>query len=158
MRNSKFIASLMCFNIMVSCVIDAFVIISPRSTITCAATGRRVDIIQLQGMINNNKENDGDVGEGGKEDKIDRIMNLETEKNDNLVTYEELSRDPELLQMEGQSSKKNFNKLFLLDRVGRAFNAFFLSLCICWIYLKSKWIWIYANFRWMDYYNYVTKS
>lgn len=77
---------------------------------------------------NNNTNNKNDKND---HDEVD------DDEGDNLVSYEDLMRDPDLYQMENNASKKRKNNLFLFDSIGKAFNAVLWTFVISSLVLQN---------------------
>lgn len=83
--------------------------------------------------ISNNNKN---INQESTTNSIENINKQETKQND-LISYEELIRDPTLSQKEYSKSRQRKNNLFLLDDIGKAINVLLYAFVISSICLQS---------------------
>ncbi len=69
------------------------------------------------------------------QESIEKTSKQETKQD--LISYEELIRDPTLSQKEYSKSRQRKNNLFLLDDIGKAINVLVYAFVISSIFLQS---------------------
>ena len=83
---------------------------------------------------NNNDAEKNDLSQTTKDNNKD---DDDDENNPNLLTYEELIRDPQYAQIEYNKARQRRNNLFLMQDIGKAFNVLLYAFVITSILLQT---------------------
>lgn len=129
----------------------AFLVCPSRSSITCTRSyndninAKKNIHLFKRNLKNNNDDNDDDTIQS-REQRTDkdsiRIDNEMVdddidENNKDLISYDELLRDPILFEKEYSKSRQRKNNLFLLDDIGKAINVLLYAFVISSICLQG---------------------
>ena len=85
-------------------------------------------------VIDNRDDDDDDDDNNNNNDKD---KDKDNDNNPNLLTYEELIRDPQYAQIEYNKARQRRNKLFLMQDLGKAFNVLLYTFVITSILLQT---------------------